>query len=261
MLRRLKQEVVKLPDKIEWVVKCEMSAYQRRLYCLILDHRSVPSLSSKRGFKRLNNTDMHLRKVCNHPYLLLDEDYVEDEDLVRTSGKFDLLDRMLPKFKATNHKVLIFSQMTNLLRVLGQYLAMRGYRFLEIVGDTKDRQVLIDEFNKADSIYDVFMLSTKAGGLVTNLQTADTVIIFDSDWNPQGDVQAQDRAHRIGQRNEVRVFRFVTKHSIEERMLQRASHKLDIDKKVIQAGMFNNQSSDLERTEQLVGSRCTRVKV
>jgi hypothetical protein len=174
--------------------------------------------------------------------------------------------------------VLIFSQMTNLLQVLGQYLAMRGYRYLEIVGDTKDRQILIDDFNRADSAYDVFLLSTKAGGLGTNLQTADTVIIFDSDWyvvvasmraampctrlshnlsfcesrNPQGDVQAQDRAHRIGQQNEVRVFRFVTKNSIEERMLQRASHKLDIDKKVIQAGMFNNQSSDLERTEQLV---------
>merc|ERR1712165_676772 len=110
---------------------------------------------------------------------------------------------------------------------------------------------MLADFNQKDSDYFIFLLSTRAGGLGLNLQTADTVIIFDSDWNPHQDLQAQDRAHRIGQKNEVRVLRLMTVNSVEERILAAAKYKLNMDEKVIQAGMFNNRSTGSERRELL----------
>ena len=125
---------------------------------------------------------------------------------------------------------------------------------MRLDGSTKadDRGELLKQFNAAGSDYDIFVLSTRAGGLGLNLQTADTVIIFDSDWNPHQDMQAQDRAHRIGQKNEVRVLRFVTCNSVEERILAAATHKLNVDAKVIQAGKFDNKSSGAERRQMLM---------
>ena len=144
--------------------------------------------------------------------------------------------------------------MTSLMTIMEHYLEYRGYSYLRLDGSTKaeDRSNLLKLFNEKDSPYNIFILSTRAGGLGLNLQTADTVIIFDSDWNPQMDLQAQDRAHRIGQKKEVRVFRLVTINSIEEDILERANYKLDVDKKIIQAGMFNNSSSQSERRDFLV---------
>jgi SWI/SNF-related matrix-associated actin-dependent regulator of chromatin subfamily A protein 2/4 len=110
---------------------------------------------------------------------------------------------------------------------------------------------MVREFNKPDSKYNCFMLSTRAGGLGLNLQTADTVIIFDSDWNPHQDLQAQDRAHRIGQQNEVRVLRLVTVDSVEENILETARFKLSMDDKVIQAGMFNHASDASKQRDYL----------
>merc|ERR1712004_283950 len=115
--------------------------------------------------------------------------------------------------------------------------------------DERGEQLKI--FNEKDSDYFIFLLSTRAGGLGLNLQTADTVIIFDSDWNPHQDLQAQDRSHRIGQKNEVRVLRLMTVNSVEERILAAAKYKLNMDEKVIQAGMFNNRSTGGERRELL----------
>ena len=134
------------------------------------------------------------------------------------------------------------------------YFDYRGYRFLRLDGSTKagERAEYTRLFNMPDSEYFLFMLSTRAGGLGMNLQTADTVILFDSDWNPQIDLQAQDRAHRIGQKNEVRVLRFITADSVEEDILSRANHKLDVDRKIIQAGMFNDRSSAGQRRDYLV---------
>lgn len=111
-------------------------------------------------------------------------------------------------------------------------------RYLRLDGTTKseDRGDLLKKFNAKESDYFLFLLSTRAGGLGLNLQAADTVIIFDSDWNPHQDLQAQDRAHRIGQRNEVRVLRLMTVNSVEERILAAARYKLNMDEKVIQAG-------------------------
>lgn len=120
----------------------------------------------------------------------------------------------------------------------------RGIPYLRLDGSTKpeDRSALVKEFNDPNTIYNVFLLTTRAGGLGVNLQTADTVIIFDSDWNPQMDLQAADRAHRIGQRREVRIIRFITARSVEEDVLERASFKRGLEQKIITAGMFDEKS-------------------
>ncbi len=139
--------------------------------------------------------------------------------------------------------------MTTIMTIMEDYLNWRGYQFLRLDGSTKadDRSSLLKEFNDANSPYFIFLLSTRAGGLGLNLQTADTVIIFDSDWNPHQDLQAQDRAHRIGQTNEVLILRLICQKSIEETILARAQYKLDIDGKVIQAGKFDQKSTAEER--------------
>lgn len=189
---------------------------------------------------------MQLRKCCNHPYLFLGDYFLQrNEEIVRSSGKFELLDRLLPKLHRAGHRVLLFSQMTRLMTILGDYLQLKGYQFLRLDGNTKteSRGELLKQFNAPDSPYFIFLLSTRAGGLGLNLQTADTVIIFDSDWNPQMDQQAEDRAHRIGQKKEVRVFVLISVGSVEEVILERAKQKMGIDAKVIQAGLFNTTST------------------
>ena len=135
------------------------------------------------------------------------------------------------------------------MNIMEDFLHLRGFRYLRLDGSTKadDRSELLKQFNAPDSTFFIFLLSTRAGGLGLNLQSADTVIIYDSDWNPHQDLQAQDRAHRIGQKNEVRILRLITSNSVEERILERAQYKLDIDGKVIQAGKFDNKSTSEER--------------
>merc|ERR1711997_1435348 len=217
------------------------------------------------GAKALMNTIMQLRKLCNHPFMFqqVEESYakhigsptdvVSGPDIYRASGKFELMDRILPKLKASGHRVLMFCQMTQCMTIIEDYFNFKGYKFLRLDGMTKsdERGEQLKIFNEKDSGYFIFLLSTRAGGLGLNLQTADTVIIFDSDWNPHQDLQAQDRAHRIGQRNEVRVLRLMTVNSVEERVLAAARYKLNMDEKVIQAGRFNNTSSGSERRQLL----------
>ncbi|KNC78025.1 hypothetical protein, variant [Sphaeroforma arctica JP610] len=208
----------------------------------------------------VTNVLMEMRKVCNHPFLVKDcEDNILNQygnvgDLIwKTSGKFELLDRILPKLRATGHRSLLFSQMTKLLDVLGDYLDWKGIKYLRLDGTTKadDRGEMLAQYNSDESEYEIFLLSTRAGGLGLNLQTADTVLIFDSDWNPHQDLQAQDRAHRIGQKNEVRVLRFVMCNSVEEIMLEAATRKLNMDKRIIQAGRFDQQTTAMERRDIL----------
>ncbi|KAJ0420883.1 SNF2 family N-terminal domain-containing protein [Aspergillus carlsbadensis] len=259
LLRRLKKDVEKdLPDKQERVVKCRFSALQARLNKQLATHNKMvvsDGKGGKVGMRGLSNMLMQLRKLCNHPFVF---EPVEDQvnpgrgtnDLIwRSAGKFELLDRILPKFKATGHRVLMFFQMTQIMNIMEDFLRLRGMKYLRLDGSTKsdDRSDLLKLFNAPGSDYFCFLLSTRAGGLGLNLQTADTVIIFDSDWNPHQDLQAQDRAHRIGQKNEVRILRLITSNSIEEKILERAQFKLDMDGKVIQAGKFDNKSTNEER--------------
>jgi ATP-dependent helicase STH1/SNF2 len=143
----------------------------------------------------------------------------------------------------------MFFQMTQIMNIMEDFLRLRGLKYLRLDGSTKsdDRSDLLKLFNDPGSDYFCFLLSTRAGGLGLNLQTADTVIIYDSDWNPHQDLQAQDRAHRIGQKNEVRILRLISSNSVEEKILERAQFKLDMDGKVIQAGKFDNKSTNEER--------------
>jgi ATP-dependent helicase STH1/SNF2 len=163
---------------------------------------------------------MQLRKCCNHPFMFLNsyDDLIANDYIFRTSGKFELLDRILPKLIAFKHRILIFFQMTTCMNIMQAYLNYRGVKHLRLDGTTKSeiRGEIIDLFNDPNSPYDLFLLSTRAGGLGLNLQSADTVIIFDPDWNPQMDKQAEDRVHRIGQKKDVLVIRLITNTFIEE---------------------------------------------
>ncbi|KAK4521955.1 uncharacterized protein ATC70_004494 [Mucor velutinosus] len=259
LLRRLKSDVEsELPDKVERVIKCRLSSLQMKLYQQ-LKNTGVMNVNSNSNSpiaaRGLNNTIMQLRKVCNHPFVFegvenaLNSKGKANDLLYRCSGKFELLDRMLPKLQRTGHRVLIFFQMTGIMSIMEDYLNWRNYHYLRLDGSTRseDRSKMLYRFNQPNSSYFIFLLSTRAGGLGLNLQSADTVIIFDSDWNPHQDLQAQDRAHRVGQTKEVRIFRLATSNSIEERILATAQHKLDIDGKVIQAGKFDNRSTEADR--------------
>ncbi|KAJ3147409.1 hypothetical protein HDU86_008024 [Geranomyces michiganensis] len=260
LLRRLKKDVEsELPDKVETVIKCSMSALQHRLYEQIRNKKSSFSSDGQKRSKALNNLVMQFRKVCNHPYVFpeveetLNPHGITDDNLWRVAGKFELLDRVLPKYKASGHRILMFFQMTQVMDIMEDYLRFKSHHFLRLDGHTKaeDRTVMLKMFNGKEDPPFIFLLSTRAGGLGLNLQTADTVIIFDSDWNPHQDLQAQDRAHRIGQTKEVRILRLITARSVEETILARAQYKLDMDGKVIQAGKFDNKTTDRERDELL----------
>ncbi|KAL8209476.1 hypothetical protein R6Q57_006208 [Mikania cordata] len=255
ILRRKKDEVEKyLPQKTQVILKCDMSAWQKVYYQQVTDVGRVGLDTGSGKSKSLQNLSMQLRKCCNHPYLFTGEYNIwRKEEIVRASGKFELLDRLLPKLHRAGHRVLLFSQMTRLMDILEVYLQLHEFKYLRLDGSTKteERGSLLKQFNAPDSPYFMFLLSTRAGGLGLNLQTADTVIIFDSDWNPQMDQQAEDRAHRIGQKKEVRVFVLVSVGSVEEVILERAKQKMGIDAKVIQAGLFNTTSTAQDRREML----------
>lgn len=244
LLRRLKREVEhSLLPKKEVYLYVPLSEMQRRWYQKILqkDISSLSNLAGK-GITRtaLLNIAMQLRKCCNHPYLFDGAEpgppFTTDEHLVENSGKLQLLDKLLGKLRSNGSRVLIFSQMTRMLDVLEDYCFLRSFSYCRIDGSTghQERVEAIEDFSKPDSDIFLFLLSTRAGGLGINLTAADVVIIYDSDWNPQVDLQAQDRAHRIGQTKQVVVFRFVSEHTIEEKVLERALQKLRLDQLVIQ---------------------------
>ncbi|KAG4381211.1 hypothetical protein GLYMA_15G097000v4 [Glycine max] len=249
LLRRLKSDVEKgLPPKKETILKVGMSQMQKQYYRALLQ-KDLEVVNAGGERKRLLNIAMQLRKCCNHPYLFQGAEpgppFTTGDHLIENAGKMVLLDKLLPKLKERDSRVLIFSQMTRLLDILEDYLMFRGYQYCRIDGNTggDDRDASIDAFNKPGSEKFVFLLSTRAGGLGINLATADVVILYDSDWNPQVDLQAQDRAHRIGQKKEVQVFRFCTEYTIEEKVIERAYKKLALDALVIQQGRLAEQKT------------------
>lgn len=260
LLRRVKADVEKslLPKK-EINLYIGMSEMQVRWYQKLLekDIDAVNGAVGKReGKTRLLNIVMQLRKCCNHPYLFEGAEpgppYTTDEHLVYNCGKMVILDKLLTRLKKQGSRVLIFSQMSRMLDILEDYCMFREYECSRIDGSTdhEERIAAIDEYNKPGSEKFVFLLTTRAGGLGINLTSADIVILYDSDWNPQADLQAMDRAHRIGQTKQVYVFRFVTENAVEEKVLERAAQKLRLDQLVIQQGRAqqnaakNNSSKD-----------------
>ncbi|XP_073526367.1 LOW QUALITY PROTEIN: uncharacterized protein [Phyllobates terribilis] len=249
LLRRLKSDVEKgLPPKKETILKVGMSQMQKQYYKGLLQ-KDLEVVNAGGERKRLLNIAMQLRKCCNHPYLFQGAEpgppYTTGDHLVTSAGKMVLLDKLLPKLKERGSRVLIFSQMTRLLDILEDYLLYRGHQYCRIDGNTggEDRDASIEVFNKPGSEKFAFLLSTRAGGLGINLATADIVILYDSDWNPQVDLQAMDRAHRIGQKKEVQVFRFCTEYTIEEKVIERAYKKLALDALVIQQGRLAEQKA------------------
>lgn len=216
MLRRLKADVLKnMPTKSEFIVRVELSPMQKKYYKYILT-RNFEALNSRTGGQQVSllNIMMDLKKCCNHPYLFpvasqeapsLPNGMYEINALTKASGKLVLLQKMLRLLKEQGHRVLIFSQMTKMLDILEDFLEGEGYKYERIDGGITGtmRQDAIDRFNAPGAQQFVFLLSTRAGGLGINLATADTVVIYDSDWNPHNDIQAFSRAHRIGQANKV----------------------------------------------------------
>lgn len=226
---------------------------------------------------KLQNILMLLKRCCNHPYLVeypLDPatgEFKIDEQLVQSSGKFLILDRLLPALKRRGHKVLIFSQMTSILDILMDYCYLRGFQYSRLDGSMSyaERDENMGRFSKDPEVF-LFLLSTRAGGLGINLTAADTVIIFDSDWNPQADLQAQDRCHRIGQTKPVVVYRLVTANTIDQKILERASAKRKLEQMVIHKNKFkggkaelnqNKSCIDLDELRELLKARGTEKEV
>nr|6FTX_W Chain W, Chromatin-remodeling ATPase [Saccharomyces cerevisiae] len=243
ILRRLKKDVEKsLPSKTERILRVELSDVQTEYYKNILTKNySALTAGAKGGHFSLLNIMNELKKASNHPYLFDNAEervlqkFMTRENVLRglimSSGKMVLLDQLLTRLKKDGHRVLIFSQMVRMLDILGDYLSIKGINFQRLDGTvpSAQRRISIDHFNSPDSNDFVFLLSTRAGGLGINLMTADTVVIFDSDWNPQADLQAMARAHRIGQKNHVMVYRLVSKDTVEEEVLERARKKMILE--------------------------------
>ncbi|PPQ84062.1 hypothetical protein CVT26_013991, partial [Gymnopilus dilepis] len=236
LLRRLKKDVEsELPDKVDKVIKVRMSALQSQLYKQMKKHKMIADGKDSKGqiwhVKGLRNELMQLRKICQHPFLFESvEDKINpggfiDDKLIRTFGKIELLNRILHKFaRLTAGYVLIFFQMTKVMDIMEDFLKLMGWKYLRLDGGTKteERAAFVQLFDAKDSEYQVFILSTRAGGLGLDLQTADTAIM---------------------------------EKSVEEAMYPRARYKLDIDDKVIQVGRLDNKSTQEEQEEFLRAHR------
>jgi len=255
LLRRVKEDVEKsLPPKVETILEVSLTPIQKTYYKAIYEKNTsfLFKGSKPSNAPSLMNVMMELRKCCNHPFLikgveerimadaasLEKSDQLDDpilqwqrllaDQLVQSSGKMVLLMKLLPKLQSGGHKVLIFSQMVKVLDLLEELLRHRKYKYERLDGSrgASSRAAAVDRFNKKSFQRFVMLLSTRAGGLGLNLVSADTVIIFDSDWNPQNDLQAMARAHRIGQTRAVRVYRLLTAKTYEMHMFHSASMKL-----------------------------------
>ncbi|XP_028281475.1 chromodomain-helicase-DNA-binding protein 4a isoform X1 [Parambassis ranga] len=256
MLRRLKADVFKhMPSKTELIVRVELSPMQKKYYKFILT-KNFEALNTKGGGNQVSllNVVMDLKKCCNHPYLFpaaameapkMPNGMYDGSALTKSSGKLLLLQKMMRKLKEGGHRVLVFSQMTKMLDLLEDFLENEGYKYERIDGGITGgmRQEAIDRFNAPGAQQFAFLLSTRAGGLGINLATADTVIIYDSDWNPHNDIQAFSRAHRIGQNRKVMIYRFVTKASVEERITQVAKKKMMLTHLVVRPGLGSKTGS------------------
>jgi len=270
VLRRMKEAVEKsIPPKEETIVQCELTTLQKKYYRAIYE-RNLAFLragTDPRNAPKLLNVEMELRKCCNHPWLIagVEEKEISDEvsdqeymkKTIEASGKMVLLSKLLPKLKADGHKVLLFSQMINVLDIVQEYMEYMGWAYERLDGSIRgtERESAIDRFSKKDSNRFLFMLSTRAGGVGLNLTRADTVIIFDSDWNPQLDIQAMARAHRIGQQRKVTIFRLVTRNTYESQMFVRASRKLGLDHAVLtnlEVGRGSLEATDKDDINKLL---------
>ncbi|KAH8583186.1 chromodomain-helicase-DNA-binding multidomain chromatin with the following architecture [Cryptosporidium sp. chipmunk genotype I] len=266
LLRRVKEDVMKeIPPLEETIIDVELTTAQKAYYRAIFERnraflcKNVGLGGKKSGsnapIPSLMNVEVELRKCCNHPFQVVG---VEEREvalcktseeryrkMIELSGKMVLMGKLLPKLKAEGHRVLIFSQFIQTLTLLEELVEHHGWGYERLDGSIRgtDRTAAIARFNAEDSDKFVFLLSTRAGGLGINLTSADTVIIFDSDWNPQNDVQACARAHRIGQTRDVKVYRLITARTYEAEMFERASRKLGLNTAVFHKGAFREENN------------------
>ena len=267
MLRRMKRDVLslELPPKTEHKIMVPLSNMQRFLYAGILKNdlsvlagaRSTAQGQKigqgKINWSKINSLIMQLRKVCNHPYQFPDMDPMEtDERIVQASSKLQVLDKLLAKLQREGRKALIYSQFTSMLDIIGDFLRLRDYKHLRLDGSTPAarRRYEIACFENPRSPYFVYLISTRAGGLGITLVAADTVILYDSDWNPAADLQAMDRVHRIGQKKPVHCYRLCTQGTVEERILAAAHHKTVMNALVMQDDGSREYSADGNKLSQ-----------
>ncbi|KLU89166.1 DNA repair and recombination protein RAD26 [Magnaporthiopsis poae ATCC 64411] len=237
LLQRVKADVAAdLPKKSEQVLFCKLTQIQRSAYEQFLSSKEMDQIlnGTRKSFFGIDQ----LRKVCNHPDLL--DPTMRGDPSYRwgsasKSGKMQVVKALLHMWKRFGHKTLLFSQGTQMLDILEAFVRRQdGIRYLRMDGRTpiKERQALVDQFNNVPEL-DVFLLTTKVGGLGVNLTGADRVIIFDPDWNPSTDVQARERAWRLGQKKEVTIYRLMTAGTIEEKIYQRQIFKQFLTNKVL----------------------------
>ncbi|XP_062975057.1 chromodomain-helicase-DNA-binding protein 1-like [Elgaria multicarinata webbii] len=261
LLRRVKEEVaVELPKKEEVVLYHGMSALQRKFYKAVL-MKDLDAFENETGKKaKLQNVLIQLRKCVAHPYLfngVEPEPFVIGDHIIEASGKLSLLDKLLPFLYVGGHRVLLFSQMTQMLDILQDYMVYRGYSYERLDGSVRgeERQLAIKNFGQQPIF--AFLLSTKSGGVGINLTAADTVVFVDSDFNPQNDLQAAARAHRIGQTKPVKIIRLIGRDTVEEIIYQRAASKLQLTNAVIEGGQFalgaqkSEEAADVQLSEIL----------
>ena len=273
VLRRVKAHVeTSVPPKEEIVVSVALAAMQKRYYRALYEKNVTMLAGGGRAVDgpSMMNLAMELRKCCNHPFLLKGVEFRELESsghgvaevdrLVDACGKLQFMDKILPKLFDEQRKVLVFSQFTMMLNVLEDYLRARAVVYGRIDGGVtgRDRQRQIDAFSDAGSKMRLMLLSTRAGGVGINLVAADTVIIYDSDWNPQNDVQAMARCHRIGQTKKVTVYRLLTAKTYEAHMYDVATAKLDLDRAVLD-GMASHSKGNAQLHESLLKRGATAV--
>ncbi|MCO5572462.1 hypothetical protein L7F22_026217 [Adiantum nelumboides] len=267
LLRRMKEDVEKsIPLKEETIVWVELTKDQRSYYKAIYENRIADLLkgSQNSNLPNLRNVAMELRKLCNHPFLCdgLEEHLTsrtlkkwhespEGGTLCHSSGKMLLLDKLLPKLKDAGRRVLIFSQFTMMLDLLEDYLNAKDYSYERIDGKIRgsERQAAIDRYSARGSETFVFLLSTRAGGLGITLTAADTCVIYDSDWNPQNDLQAMARCHRIGQTKDVKIYRLITRNTYEQHLFECSSRKYGLDEAIL--GNFLGSNMDIEHTKNI----------
>lgn len=261
---RLKNGSMRELSDDEWFTYMES---QDKFPELTIPERHEKKEQSKISHLKLRNMLMSLRKACNHPFQMDwpvysgTDEYVVDKSIVNTSGKMLLLQRLLSALFAKGHKVLVFSQFTNMLDILQAWCEdIEDMHVCRIDGsvDQETRRSQISEFN-TNMDFKLFLLSTRAGGLGINLTSADTVVLFDSDWNPQVDLQAMDRVHRIGQKKPVIVYRLVSANTIETKILEKATGKRRLEKVVIQKDQFKSIISGIGTTTKEVMAQLSEI--
>jgi DNA excision repair protein ERCC-6 len=237
LLRRLKKDVNStLPKKDEQVLFCTLTPEQRFVYREFLSSLELEKLYD--GTVKVFGALTILRKICNHPHLfstsVTDGDVAEDYGQWNLSGKMIVTRTVLMEWRQQGHRSLLFCQTQQMLDIMEKFAQNEGFSYFRMDGDTpiKKRQIMIDSFNSDESI-DLFLLTTKVGGIGVNLVGADRVLLFDPDWNPSTDIQARERAWRIGQKRQVTVYRLITRGTIEEKVYHRQIFKQFLTNKIL----------------------------